>query len=276
MKLREAAGTGDKEAQFYLAETLKLLSGHMTPESKMWYEKSARQGDMYSMYRLSSLKYDLCSIMQNCPASPSQSRTWGENLYDVAIEKANQGDGEGMEMMYTLTGDLDWLVKSADSGYASAQNWLAVRYEWGDGWFIWPGQRNKEIDRLYKASAEGGYPRAMSQYAGILLLQGDVTGAQKWLMKTVAVGYIPAVATYASVLVDGKYYHLEKDLQMAYSLNLVLAEIDDGATHISTSALSKLKLQLTVEQIAAATLQAEAWKAAHPPLSYYPPKLVFF
>nr|WP_314875599.1 hypothetical protein [uncultured Pseudomonas sp.] len=274
--LVRAAETGDKDAQFYLAETLKLSSGYMKSQAHSWYEKSAKQGDMYSMYRLSNLNQDVCSIIGNCPAELTAPKTWGAVLLEVARDKAQQGDGEGMEMMYTITGDLDWLVKAADAGYSSAQNWLAVRYGWGDGWFFWPGQREKEIARLYRDAAEGGYPRAISQHAGDLLLKGDIEGAQTWLMKGVALSHVPAVGAYAYNLDHGKYYHFEQNPQLAYALYLVLSEIGGGTGDASDYAIEELKPKLTPSQIAKAIEQARIWKETHPPLSYHPPKLEFW
>nr|WP_314875602.1 sel1 repeat family protein [uncultured Pseudomonas sp.] len=276
LMLRKAAEIGDYEAQFYLAETLRLSSGHMTPEALSWYEKSAMQGDMYSMYRLSKISYDACAIMENCPANAALQKTWGQTLREVAQKKAQRGDGEAMEMMYTITGDLDWLKSSAATGYPSAQNWLAVRYNWGDGWFLWPGQREKEIERLYEASAEGGYPRAISQHAGNLLLKGNIEDAQKWLMKGVKVSHAAAVGAYAYNLEHGKYYHFSADLQLAYALNLLLSEIGGGARNAAVYSLEDLKPQLSPEQITSAIQQAKRWKETHPPISYHPPKLEFW
>ncbi len=181
-----------------------------------------------------------------------------------------------MEMMYVITGDLDWLVRSANAGYPSAQRWLAVRYERGDGWFFWPGSRVKEIERLYEASAEGGLPMAMGQQAGILLTKGDVEGATEWLMRGVSLGYVIAVANYASVLGDGKYYNVEKNVTLAYALNLLLSEIGGGAEDAAHYALKELGHQLTAEQMKEADELASAWEKEYPPLSYYPPKLEFW
>ncbi len=271
-QLRKAAITGDKEAQFYLAETLRLSSGYMTSEAHLWYENSAKQGDIYSIYRLSKLKQDTCNKIGNCPPRVSP-KTWSNKLLEIAQEKAKQGDREAMEMMYILTGDLDWLVNSANLDHPSAQNWLAVRYERGDGWFLWPGQRKREITRLYKASAEGGYPRAISQHAGNLLLRGDVEGAQTWIMKGVAISYAPAVGAYAYNLEHGEYYHFKKDLTLAYTLYLLLSEIGGGASDAAEYSLQNIKPQLTTHQINSAIKEANEWKAKHLPLSYYPHKL---
>jgi TPR repeat protein len=275
-ELRKAAETDDKEAQFYLAETLRLTSGYMTPEARAWYERSAERGDMYSMFRLSRQSQDTCNIMKNCPPGFKSTSAWSVTLLKIAKEKALRGDGEGMEMMYTITGDLDWLIKSATTGYPDAQWWLAKRYVDGDRWFFWPGQREKEIERLYKASAEGGYPPSISEYAAILLEKGEIESAQQWLLKGVATGYAPAVGAYAYNLETGKYYHFEIDLQHAYALYLVLSEIGGGTSDAANYALEKLRPKLTKIQIAAAIQQAIDWKAAHPPVSYYPPKLEFY
>ena len=57
--LRIAAEAGDKTAQYYLGETLRLNNMFMTAEARKWYEAAAEQGDLFSMLRLSNGS-DLC------------------------------------------------------------------------------------------------------------------------------------------------------------------------------------------------------------------------
>jgi len=65
-----AAQAGDREAQYYLAEAIRLSNRHMTAEARRWYEAAAEQGDLFAMLRLSSSS-DLCHEVGTCaPNAP--------------------------------------------------------------------------------------------------------------------------------------------------------------------------------------------------------------
>jgi TPR repeat protein len=57
--LRTAAETGDSEAQYFLAETLRLNAMHITAEAQKWYEAAAEKGEAYAMLRLPNKDYEL-------------------------------------------------------------------------------------------------------------------------------------------------------------------------------------------------------------------------
>ncbi|ELV7517195.1 hypothetical protein QMU85_002192 [Photobacterium damselae] len=63
--------------------------------------------------------------------------------------------------------------KAAEHGNVTAQHELARYYEVGKGWFFIPGKREKEVKRLYKASAEQGNFRGMEGYASIIYDEGN-------------------------------------------------------------------------------------------------------
>jgi uncharacterized protein len=58
-----AAKAGSNEAQYYLAEALRLSNRYMTEESQRWYEAAAEQNDLFAMIRLSDSN-DLCGTLQ--------------------------------------------------------------------------------------------------------------------------------------------------------------------------------------------------------------------
>lgn len=275
-ELRVAAETGDSESQFYFAEALRIQAQSITPEALRWYEKSADQGDLYAMFRLAMRENDLCVLIGSCSKNNKTSEEWLRTLCDTAQARANDGDGSAMEMMYMITGSLGWLIKASAVDHPEAQWWLAIKYREGKG-FFWPGQREAEVERLLRASAVGGYPQGISEYAALLLSKGDVSGAQKWLLKGVSMSYADAVGAYAYSLEYGKYYSVEIDLEKAYSLNLILTELDGGgmAGDMAAYALDGLREKLSARQIEKATQAALDWKSTHPPISYYPAKLEF-
>ncbi|WP_438301809.1 tetratricopeptide repeat protein [Pseudomonas sp. NMS19W] len=135
-ELRIAAEAGDAEAQFYLAEEIRQRSQYITPEAKKWLEAASAQGDLYAMLRLARSDNDLCTTMKNCPPGQKTSAEWMNIVKDLATSKAQKGDAESAYVMYLATGQLDWLKKSAESGFAQGQWLLAIRYKEGNGSFF--------------------------------------------------------------------------------------------------------------------------------------------
>ena len=74
--LRIAAEAGDREAQYFLAESLRLEKRYMTTEAHHWYEAAAQQGDYYAMIRLGRSGNDLCTVMNNCPPGRKSPEEW--------------------------------------------------------------------------------------------------------------------------------------------------------------------------------------------------------
>lgn len=166
--LKIAANAGDHEAQYYLGEAIRKNKKYMTTEALSAYEASALQGDIYSMIRLAWDTNDLCVAMGNCPQGRKQPGEWRKMALDSANAQAAKGNAEAMYLLFQLTGDNKWLEQSAENGYAFAQYLLASGYRNGVGFFLLPSRRTDEIERLTKASAEGGYPLGMMGYIEIL------------------------------------------------------------------------------------------------------------
>lgn len=90
--LREAAEAGDREAQYYLGEALRLSKRYMTAEAQKWYEAAAEQGDVYAMLRLASGS-DLCRTLATCTQDADY---WQQRAYETALKRAEQGDASAM------------------------------------------------------------------------------------------------------------------------------------------------------------------------------------
>ncbi|WXL24749.1 sel1 repeat family protein [Ectopseudomonas mendocina] len=276
--LRVAAEAGDREAQYYLAESLRLDNRYMTEEAYKWYVAAAKQGDYYAMFRLADTKDDLCSFINSCPGNIKDYRDWVRLLWKTAEPLAEGGDAEAMLIMYNTTGDVEWIEKSAGAGYPDAQYYLAAMYEEGKGFFFPPWRRAEKIEELYRKSAEGGFPKGMMMYAGLLIEKGDLQAAREWTKKGAETGFETMLYNYGSYLAhEPDKIGYELDLVRGYGIISLLLELDGGGgtLYLTEEKLKKIAAKMTPEQIEEAKAFAQEWKATHPPLSFFPDKLGF-
>ncbi|SEB42481.1 hypothetical protein SAMN05216178_0177 [Pseudomonas saponiphila] len=225
--LQVAAAAGDRTAQYYLAEAIRLSSSYTTVEARKWYEAAAEQGDLYAMLRLSSSS-DLCHQMGTCTGKAGSE--WRKTALKLAHERAERGDTEAMIVLYIAKQGLGWLEKAAEGGDSYAQKVLAGRYQDGAGWFVIPGNRHKAVKKWFKASAEGGYPLGMAMYANYLFENnGNKAEVGYWLKRSAEGGYISAVSTYGSNLAhtpnDLDY---PPDLIKGYGLTYLISRFEGG------------------------------------------------
>lgn len=275
--LRVAAEAGDRESQYYLGQSLRQ-AGFVTEDSYKWFAAAANQGDLYAMIRLAYDGQNFCSIAKNCPDYAKTSTEWIELFKKEAKARAAKGDAEAMYVLYLGISDFDWLEKSAEAGYPEAQYLLAVRYEEGEGPFQWPWTKAQRIEELARKSAEGGSFNGVNLYYGLLKQKNDLAGARYWLEKAAQMGSADGVGAYGAYLShtpDDLKYPL--DLVKGYGLMSLLLELDGGgdAKKYAEGKLPKIAAKMTSEQIEEAKVFAEQWRASHPPLSYFPPKLGF-
>ena len=268
--LRVAAQAGDRTAQYYLGETLRLNNMFMTDEARRWYEAAAEQGDLFAMLRLSNSS-DLCHQVGTCsPNAPD----WRSKALELAYERAEQGDTEAMQALFNASQGIKWLEKAAEGGYAPAQELLAALYEEGEGWFLLPGRRQAAIEKWYKASAEAGFPLGMMGYASLLIKQDRINEASSWIRRAAEGGYVEAVYSYASYVAhmpDKFGYPL--DMVKGYGLLSLVAQLEGGggAQDYAQRKLDRLEGIMTSEQIEEAKVFAAEWERTHPPLSFFVP-----
>jgi TPR repeat protein len=273
--LRIAAEAGDPEAQYYLGEDIRSANRFMTEEAHKWFVAAADQGDLYAMLRLSRSGNDLCSVMSNCPPDAKTAWDWLKQAREIGKARADAGDSEAMYIMYLGTNDLEWLEKSADAGYAPAQYLLASRYQEGKG-FPPPWKRSEKVEELAKKSAEGDFVKGIFLYQQFL--GGDDTAIRYWTEKAVNLGSAEAIYGYGAFLAhEPEQYGFPLDLIKAYGFIYMLKDLDGGGgmqENIEYK-LPKIASKMTPEQIEEAKVFAAEWKATHPPLSFFPPKLGF-
>jgi TPR repeat protein len=270
-----AAEAGDHEAQYYLGESLRRKNNYMNPEARKWYEASAAQGDLYAMIQLGRSEKDLCTFSNDCPPDQKKPIEWLNQAKNIAMPKAIQGDAEAMYILYELTLDDAWLEKAAMAGNALAQYWMGVGYQQGEGFFL-PWKRGEAVAKWFKASAEGGYPKSMMEYAAILFESGDIEGFRHWNEQAALVGYADTVYGYGSDIAhEPDTYGFPLDIIKGYALVYLLSELDGGGG-MQVNVEYKLPLiaaKMTPEQIIEAKEFAKKWKSTHPPLSFFPDKL---
>jgi TPR repeat protein len=274
--LQKGADAGDNEAQYYLAETLRKKNRHMTADAQHWYESAAAQGNIYAMIQLGRRSSDLCQQMKNCPEAQKTPAEWLIQANKSALLNAQKGDAESMYLMYEITSDRSWLEKSANAGYSMAQYWMAVGDRQGEGFFILPGKRQESVRKWLKSASEGGYPTAMMDYLQILFEDGDMEGIRHWLQIAADTGEQRAVSNYGAYIAhtpDKIGYPL--DLEKGYALFTLLKELDGGGAiqDYVQEKHEEIAGKMTAEQIVNAKKTAAAWKASHPPLSFFPDKL---
>ncbi|NUU38766.1 tetratricopeptide repeat protein [Pseudomonas sp. C2B4] len=269
--LKIAAEAGDRKAQFYLAEAIRLSKRYMTSEAQKWYEAAAEQGDLYAMLRLSN-EDDLCSLMSTC--SEKNAEDWRKQVLEAANERAVKGDTEAMTVLFTAGQGLSWLEKAAEAGDSYAQQLLASVYKSGGGWFFIPGNREKAITKWFKASSEGGDPRGMFFHANYLY---DHSGSKEeiayWVKKATESSHIDAVITYAYKISDpSNELGYPVNLIEAYGLIFMLSKLEVGtAPEDAKRKLPELASKMKPEEIKEGIDFASAWEKSHPPLSYFDP-----
>ncbi|WP_277373080.1 sel1 repeat family protein [Pseudomonas sp. AA-38] len=268
--LEIAAEAGDKEAQYYLGEAIRLSKRYMTVEAQRWYEAAAKQGDLFAMLRLGNSD-DLCHTLGTCAVSAPE---WREKALELAYERAEKGDTEAMRALFHAGEGLVWLEKAAEAGDRYAQQHLASLYKAGEGWFLIPCNREKAIEKWLKASAEAGFPLGMMEYAHVLGYQNRVEEAKIWIQRSAEGGYVEAVYSYASYLAhmpDKVGY--SRDLVKSYALFYLMSQLQGGGG-VAEDARRKIKnveALMSMEQVEEAEVFAEEWAKTHPPLSYFVP-----
>lgn len=270
-----AAEAGDPEAQYYLGEAIRKRNHYMNKEARKWYEASANQNNLYAMIQLGRIEHDMCEISNNCAPSQKPPIEWLNQAKKIAQEKAEAGDAEAMCIMYEITLDDTWLEKAASAGNAFAQYWMAVSLKQGDGFFL-PWKRSEAVERWFKLSAEGGYPKSMMEYGEILYKRGDIEGFRHWNEHAALAGYAPTVFGYGADLAhEPDTFGYPLDLIKGYALISWLSELDGGGGMKENVeyTLPRIAAKMSVEQIEAAKKLSKEWASSHSPLSFFPDKL---
>ncbi|RJX66540.1 sel1 repeat family protein [Vibrio sinensis] len=179
--LKYATAQGYPAAALMYADTFYANLFIQTKEESEYIVKAAEMGSIIGMLRAGGSR-----------AINEESRLWKAQSSRVINNLAEQGNAFAMELLYSSVKDRGegyrWLKKAAEAGDPFSQCELARRYEMGNDWFLIPGKREKETERLFKAAADSGYWPAMRAYAFLLHDQGDINGYQAIIDELIEIG----------------------------------------------------------------------------------------
>lgn len=273
--LRSAAEEGNSEAQYFLAEALRLSNRYMTEESQKWYTAAAAQNDLFAMIRLSDSD-DLCGLLQK---SCKKNQTyWKNRALILAQEQASNGNNLAMHALYYLTGDRGWLKKAADAGNEEAGYFLAelmlsdTRDQKTGRSTLQP-----EAEKYLKKSAAGNNPKAMILISSIMNERGDYSASKKWLEKCLLSSHYSCLLRFENIhkrLTD-TYKNLDYQPNKTIAYGILLFRRDALGKAKTSSIFDTFEDELTAEQKAEGEKFFHEWKKTHPPLSYHIPKLGF-
>ena len=154
---------------------------------------------------------------------------------------------------------------------------MANKYFEGEGFFL-PWNRSTAVKKWVKASAEGGFPKGVLEYAGVLQKDGDMEGARYWTKKAAETGIVDGVINYGAYLAhEPDAIGFPLDRVKGYGL-LSLLRVLDGGGNIQVyldGVMPRVAAKMTPEELEQAKVFAEQWKKTHPPVSFYPDKLGF-
>ncbi|MGP0175079.1 tetratricopeptide repeat protein [Pseudomonas sp. NCHU5208] len=272
--LKVAAEAGGREAQYYLAESIRLANRYMTNEAASWYVAAAEQGDIFAMLRLS--KRDTLCIAKKCA---KDNKFWEKKALEVAGRKASEGDSSAMYAMYFLTGDKKWLMKSAEAGNGEAGYFL-VRLMLDDTWDRETGRSalTKEAKQYLEKAAFDGNPNAMELFSEFLSEEGDYQSSKKWLESCLDTSHYECILRMEmihqgdNIRDEGLGYKPEK----AIAYGLFLFRVDSlGSPKPETDLTPEFRESLTSEDKARGEAFFKEWKETHPPVSYHVRKFGF-
>ena len=223
--LEKAAKLGHAEAAYWVGEILRKRYGFISNEIEQFYRQAADGGEVYAMLRFGQ-KGKFCGTLGNCNYDRHQ---WLDRAKETALPRAKAGGTQSMmavSLAYGLDGDLSeefrWVKEAAEHGHAFAQYWLAVGLLDNQkmGFYWTEASRRNDILKWLRASAHGGFPKAMLKLAKELRKDNQLEEAQYWVEQMAKTDYYDAILEGASQIMMGPdvaeiygpemSYHFEK------------------------------------------------------------------
>ncbi|PSX29405.1 hypothetical protein C0W52_05210 [Photobacterium kishitanii] len=211
--LKYAADKGNAKAALAYSRSFKTNIMVQSPKQHEYAVKAAKLGSDDAKFAL--------SFPSNVFGDQESYRAEQINTLKTRAEKGDAKAMYRLSLLYSGSEDMEWKEKAAEHGDANAQYELGRRYEVGKGWFFIPGNREKEVKRLYKASAEQGNFRGMEGYASIIYDEGNKKEALDIWIKMANTGDAGSIiflaARYLHSLPQITYPKKDEVLGAAYS-----------------------------------------------------------
>lgn len=199
--VKKLAAAGDKYAQGALASRYEMQDGMRDIHKAIeWHQKSADQGNPYSLARLGYIYLSGKDVPRDSPKAVQY------------LQKANLGYAQFLIGWTYLTGfgitkdiprGLEWYTKSAESGYADAQYELGLIYS-------------------LNYSQNSGLNLDTN---GVAVVTKDLTKAVKWWQKAADQGNVLALRQLADIYEVGT--DVPKDMVKYLKYSLTAAELGD-------------------------------------------------
>ncbi|MCY9801948.1 sel1 repeat family protein [Vibrio scophthalmi] len=253
--LKHAANRGYPAAALMYADTFYANLFIQTEQESEYIVKAAEMGSIIGMLRTGGTR-----------AINEDRRLWKVQASRVLNNLADQGNPFAMQLLSASVDDRgersDWLKKAAEAGDAYSQHKLAKRYENGYDWFLIPGKREKETERLFKAAADSGYWLGMLDYADRLKKRGNIKGYQSIIDELVEAGDALSILGISGSYVDAREYELAAYYSKIY-LDSMGNEGKQSGYKAAQSIYDEATLPLTTEQIKQVDLKVQQYLKTH-------------
>ncbi|WP_446751429.1 hypothetical protein [Vibrio sp. S9_S30] len=267
--LKFAADGGHSMAALLYADELATLPYAARREEDIveYTLRSADSGNVWAMQRLALTPR----------AGGEQQRIKWQTRYLTALEKAaEEGNNKAMlTLFYRYREDQYkqakyWLGKALEQGYLPAQYAEIELLELGfEEWFVLPGNRMLEVKKRYAQLAQLGYLPAIKKTIQLLIDTDKTHEAVSWMESAVEQGDATSLVLLAKAYA-GRYpkTRVEADLVKSYSyyqnyLDAIGSDKLSGTRKRIEKEELAVKETLTDEQIAAADLLHQAYRASH-------------
>ena len=283
--LEEAASRGHPEAAYWVGEILRKRYSFITGEADTFYRQAADGGEVYAMLRFAQ-KGNMCGTLRDCDYDHKQ---WLDRAEETALARAETGDTVAMMELFSVSwmqgnekAAFNWILKAAEAGDAVAQHWLAIGLlsEREMGFYWTEASRRNDILKWLRASAHGGFPKAMTKLAEELRKDRQLEEARYWVEQMAKTDYFVAVIEGATQIMMGPdvaqiygpemSYHFEKARPIEGAA-LLLALHREKGSQASLDMIDAYREHLTPETLEKAEALSKEL-LVDTPIIYYLPK----
>ncbi len=202
--LLQAGKSGNAAAYFLIGDgvdggSINILAAMSTKEYT-FMKLAAENGHLLAMLRL---------VYYKSRASQSEKEHWRNKLGQVLKPHAQSGNPLALSFLSGValseedhSENFEYAVNAAYAGHPRSQYYIASEYENGEGWFLLPGSREKEVAKLYEASARGGYRDALIRKASTLITDGEKEKGFEIINALLDKGDAESLITYGTLFSD--------------------------------------------------------------------------